>query len=139
MTVDVEAGQQRVLTREEFEWLRRFLFERTGIELKDGKEPMVMGRLDRRLRHHGMTSYAEYLRLLADDDRAEVQMAVDLLTTNETYFFREPQHFDLLRNLYVGRRMPAEPIRVWSAASSSGEEAYTIAIILADTLPASQA
>jgi chemotaxis protein methyltransferase CheR len=139
VSIDADTGQQRVLTANEFDWLRRFLFERTGIELKDGKEPMVMGRLDRRLRHHGMSSYAQYLQVLAQGDAAEVQMAVDLLTTNETYFFREPQHFDFLRDLYAGRRAPAEPIRVWSAASSSGEEAYTIAMVLASTLPAGQA
>jgi chemotaxis protein methyltransferase CheR len=139
MSLDTAAGQQRLLTATEFDWLRTFLFERTGIELKDGKEPMVMGRLDRRLRHHGMSSYAQYLKVLAAGDAAEVQMAVDLLTTNETYFFREPQHFDYLRDLFAGRRSPAEPIRVWSAASSSGEEAYTIAMVLASTLPAGQA
>jgi chemotaxis protein methyltransferase CheR len=139
MSIDADLGQQRMLGAREFEWLRQFLFERTGIELKEGKQPMVMGRLDRRLRHHQLDSYAEYIQLLAGGDPAEIQMAVDLLTTNETYFFREPQHFDFLRKAFSGRRLPAEPIRIWSAASSSGEEAYTIAMVLAATLPAGQA
>ena len=139
MTVPVNLGQQRLLQAREFEWFRKFLFERTGIELKPGKEPMVMGRLDRRLRHHGLSSYAEYIQLLGNGQSVEVQMAVDLLTTNETYFFREPAHFDFLKEICAGRRKPAEPLRIWSAASSSGEEAYTIAMVLASALPAGQA
>jgi chemotaxis protein methyltransferase CheR len=63
-----------------------------------------------------------------------VQTAVDLLTTNETYFFRESKHFDLLRELATAARGRAQPFRVWSAASSSGEEAYSIAMVLADIL-----
>lgn len=139
MSTEVDVGTERKLEPAEFEWLRRFLFERTGIELKAGKEPMVMGRLDRRLRHYGMNSYAPYLRLLESGDPAEVQMAVDLLTTNETYFFRETRHFEFLQEVFSGRRTPGQPIQVWSAASSSGEEAYTIAMVLAATLPAGQA
>jgi chemotaxis protein methyltransferase CheR len=138
MTVETELGGQRLLAAREFAWLQRFLFERTGIELRHGKEPMVMGRLDRRLRHHGMSSYEEYVRFLETGDPSEVQVAVDLLTTNETYFFREPQHFDFLRDVFSERRASVEFIRVWSAASSSGEEAYSIAMVLASTLPERQ-
>ena len=63
-----------------------------------------------------------------------MQVAVDLLTTNETYFFREPKHFDWLRRVATTGRDRARPFRVWSAASSSGEEAYSIAMVLADCL-----
>lgn len=137
MTADVGLGLQRALSAADFDRLRRFLFERTGIELKPGKESMVMGRLDRRLRHHGLTTYSEYLELIGRD-AAETQMAVDLLTTNETYFFRESQHFDFLAEVMTGRTAAGRPVRVWSAASSSGEEAYTIAMVLASSLPAGQ-
>ena len=138
MTADAALGAQRALTPEEFGWLRDFLSDRTGIELKPGKEAMVMGRLDRRLRHHGLASYTEYFHLLADGDPLENQVAVDLLTTNETYFFREPKHFEFLRQVITSPTRRVEPWRVWSAAASSGEEAYTIAMTLADGLPTGQ-
>jgi len=64
----------------------------------------------------------------------EVQVAVDLLTTNETYFFREIKHFEFLRTQALAARARAQPFRVWSAASSSGEEAYSIAMVLADCM-----
>lgn len=122
-------------TPEEFAWIAAFLARRTGVELKPGKEAMVAGRLSRRLRQHGMTSYAEYLKLLKSGDEVEARHATDLLTTNETYFFREPQHFELLDAVMRQRRPGAPPVRVWSAACSSGEEAYTIAMTLAEALP----
>jgi chemotaxis protein methyltransferase CheR len=139
MSLNVDLGRQPVLEDGDFAWLRQFLRERTGIELKPGKEAMVMGRLDRRLRHHEITTYAQYVRLLKSGDAVETQIAVDLLTTNETSFFRESQHFDFLREVFSGRRVSAQPVRIWSAAASSGEEAYTIAMVLAATLPAGQA
>jgi len=133
--VDADRG----LTAAEFGWIQRFLRERTGIELKPGKEALVMGRLDRRLRHHGLTSYTEYFQLLgAGGDADETRMATDLLTTNETYFFREPAHFSFLREWAARRGRASGSVRVWSAASSTGEEAYSIAMTLADSLPAQQ-
>jgi chemotaxis protein methyltransferase CheR len=138
VTVETGALAERSLSAHEFGWLCEFLFDRTGIELKPGKESMVMGRLDRRLRHHELGSYTQYFQRLVDDP-VETQLAVDLLTTNETYFFREPKHFELLGR--VVRELPyrTHPIRVWSAASSSGEEAYTIAMTMAEALPAGRA
>lgn len=65
----------------------------------------------------------------------ELQIMVDLLTTNETYFFREPKHFDFLRDEVLADRRPGATFRIWSAASSSGEEAYTMAMLLAEHLP----
>lgn len=138
MITDAAGGIGYKLTPADFAWLRRFLFERTGIELKPGKESMVMGRLDRRLRHHGLDTYAQYLHLLASGDPVETQVAVDYLTTNETFFFRESAHFDFLGRIMAGRVVYGRPIRVWSAASSTGEEAYTIAMVLADSLPPGQ-
>ena len=132
-------GPDRLLSPQEFEWIRVFLRERTGIELKAGKEALVMGRLDRRLRHLGLDTYTEYFEhLVQSGESGETRIAVDLLTTNETYFFREPTHFDLLRRLASGADRRGEPWRVWSAASSTGEEAYSIAMTLADCLPAQQ-
>lgn len=124
------------ITPEEFTWIATFLRRSTGIELKPGKETLVTGRLDRRLRLHDLSTYTEYFRLIGGPDAPqETQTAIDLLTTNETYFFREPEHFDLLPDLLpTEQEARGRPIRIWSAASSSGEEAYTIALTLADCL-----
>ena len=76
------------ITAAEFAWITNFLRERTGIELKEGKQALVTSRLDRRLRHHGSSSYADYFALLGRHDLPEETIvAVDLLTTNETSFF----------------------------------------------------
>lgn len=119
----------------EFAQFQRFIHRRAGITLGAGKKSLVAGRLGKRLQAHGLASYSEYLRLLAGDGAAaEVQNAVDLLTTNETCFFREPRHFEALRRLALAHRGSAQPLRVWSAACSSGEECYTIAMVLAEAL-----
>jgi chemotaxis protein methyltransferase CheR len=138
MINDLRSDPGRTLAPREFSWLCEFLRDRTGIELKPGKEPMVMARLDRRLRHHGFNEYAQYLGLLGDGDPVETRVAIDLLTTNETRFFREPKHFEFLSALFERRPVRAVPIRIWSAACSSGQEPYTIAMTLAATLPREQ-
>jgi chemotaxis protein methyltransferase CheR len=95
-----------------------------------------MGRLDRRLRQLGMASYGEYLQFLCSPGQeSEINHLIDRLTTNETFFFREPQHFDLLRQMIIPKRARNRAFRLWSAASSTGEEAYTAAMVLADALP----
>lgn len=120
----------------EFAWIKHFLHARTGIVLRQGKESMVMGRLAQRLRHHGLTTYGEYFQRIQDPNHQDEQnLVVDLLTTNETYFFREPQHFRFLRDAVRAYGNGPRPFRVWSAASSSGEEAYSAAMVLADCLP----
>jgi len=96
---------------------------------------LVAGRLGKRLAAHEVNSFGAYFKLLKSGQYpAEMQMAVDLLTTNETYFFREPKHFEFLRKLALKERNRSQPFRVWSAASSSGEEAYSIAMVLADCM-----
>lgn len=121
------------LSPAEFQWILRYLHTQTGILLKDGKQALVMGRLEKRLRHHGLRNYRDYFELLgAPGQELETTLAIDLLTTNETYFFREHRHFDFLRQQVIPGHSRARPLRVWSAASSSGEEAYTIAMTLAE-------
>lgn len=96
---------------------------------------LIMGRLSKRLALHQLESFGAYFRLLSSGQHPdEVQMAVDLLTTNETYFFREIKHFDFLREQALAARNRVQAFRVWSAASSSGEEAYSIAMMLADCM-----
>jgi len=122
------------LSDREFNRIQAFIFDEAGITLAPTKKTLVSGRLERRLRHHGLASYTDYLALL-DAHRCpqEHQLAIDLLTTNETYFFREPRHFELLADVAREATLARRPLRVWSAASSSGEEAYSIAMVLADT------
>jgi chemotaxis protein methyltransferase CheR len=124
------------LSDSEFAQFRQLIFDKAGISLSDSKKALVGGRLAGRLAHHGLASYRDYLQVLRKADAAdELQMAVDLLTTNETYFFREPKHFEFLRKQVMAMIPLARALRIWSAAGSSGEEAYSIAMLLEDLLP----
>lgn len=123
-----------VITDTEFGHFQRFIFDAAGITLSPGKKALVCGRLSKRLQARQLQTFSEYFKLLKSGDAGEVQTAVDLLTTNETYFFREPRHFELLRELAQAHRGRGQPMRVWSAACSSGEEPYSIAMVLADVL-----
>ena len=125
----------RAITDAELAQFQRFIFDAAGITMSTSKKALVMGRLGKRLTLHRLENFGQYFNLLASGKHPdEVQMAVDLLTTNETYFFREIKHFEFLREQALAARNRVKPYRVWSAASSSGEEAYSIAMVLADCL-----
>jgi len=119
------------ITANEFAEYQRLIYKVAGINMSEAKQALVQGRLAKRLKHHGLTSYKAYYDLLLSR-QDELQVAVDLLTTNETYFFREPKHFDYLRQQVLPSHKSGRPFRVWSAASSSGEEPYTLGMVLAD-------
>ncbi|MCM5679931.1 protein-glutamate O-methyltransferase CheR [Schlegelella sp. S2-27] len=122
------------ISDQEFGRFQRFIYEAAGISLSPAKKALVCGRLSKRLQARHVSSFADYFELLGSEaDRDEVQTAIDLLTTNETYFFREPRHFEVLREAAAAASR-SQPFRVWSAASSSGEEAYSMAMVLDDTL-----
>lgn len=122
------------LSDQEFQQFQRFIFEAAGISMSPAKKALVSGRLAKRLQLHGCSSYGEYFRVIQDGATNELQVAVDLLTTNETYFFREPKHFEFLRDTILPGLPVMRPVRIWSGASSSGEEPYTIAMVLDDVL-----
>ncbi len=123
------------ISDQEFTQFQRLIRQLAGISLSPAKKALVCSRLGKRLAQHHMRSYGEYFNLLTDrHHQEELQTAVDLLTTNETYFFREPKHFDFLRQQILPGHKPGRPFRVWSAACSSGEEPYSIAMVLADLL-----
>jgi chemotaxis protein methyltransferase CheR len=106
----------------------------SGIKLVPAKRQLVIGRLQKLAAAKGMDSLDDYVeQVIKGGDQTELVKVVDRLTTNETYFFREPAHFEFLSELLAGRK-PGSEFRVWSAASSSGEEAYSIAMLLADKL-----
>lgn len=106
----------------------------SGIRLLPAKRQLVIGRLQKLATERGLSSLDDYVEtVIKAGDEQELVKVVDRLTTNETYFFREPAHFEFLADL-LSRRRPGQEFRVWSAASSSGEEAYSIAMMLADKI-----
>jgi chemotaxis protein methyltransferase CheR len=119
-----------VLGEREFRVLQDLMVEVSGIRLAPAKRPLVAGRLLRRLRAHHLADYADYLALIKrPEHQQERRLVIDLLTTNETYFFREPAHFTFFGQWLAGQ---PRPLRIWSAACSSGEEAFTLAMVLAE-------
>lgn len=117
----------------EFEYaqIRSLLYKKVGIALGANKHALVCGRLFKRVQCLGLNTYGEYFDLIArPGQEVEFQTAVDLLTTNETYFYREHQHFEMLRDLALQTIGRPGSFKVWSAASSSGEEVYTLAMVL---------
>lgn len=123
------------LRNSDFEAIARLVHETCGISLRDGKQELVKARLMKRMRELAISDFAVYLeRVKTDHTGAELDRMLDLLTTNKTSFFRESQHFDLLRTAVIPE-LPGRRIRVWSAACSSGEEPYTIAMTLRACLP----
>ena len=124
------------ITDQEFTLFQRLIYKIAGISLSDAKKVLLVGRLGRRLKAYELGTFTQYYRMLASGEYPdEVQTMVNLLTTNETYFFREPRHFDFLRDEIIRKRRSTATFRVWSAASSSGEEVYTLAMVLAENLP----
>ncbi len=122
------------ITAEEFALFQRFIYDLAGIALTPQKKQLVATRLYKRLVHHGLHSYRRYFDLVnSKGQEREKQLLVDLLTTNETYFFREPFHFDFLTE-QVLPALRGRPARLWSAACSSGEEVYTLAMVCAEGL-----
>jgi chemotaxis protein methyltransferase CheR len=118
---------------EHFRMISERVYSFSGIRLPEGKREMVYSRLARRLRSLGLVSFDEYVQYL-EAEPAEWEHCTNALTTNVTSFYREEHHFRVLAEharAHAGR----EPYRVWSAGCSTGEEPYTIAMCLADTLP----
>ncbi|MGA8133240.1 MULTISPECIES: CheR family methyltransferase [Pseudomonas] len=121
-----------ILGDSDFRRLQKLMAEDSGIILAPAKGPLLAGRLIPRLHHYRLDSYADYLYLL-DQPRhlEERRLAVELLISHETYFFREHPHFDYLGSWLAGRR---GPLRFWSAACSSGEEPYSLAMVAQEHL-----
>jgi chemotaxis protein methyltransferase CheR len=129
----------------EFKIFRELIHRKTGIWLRDGKQAMLAGRLSKRLRHHGMTDFATYAAYVArvQDDGKELAEIINCVTTNKTSFFREMHHFEFLMRTLVPELVAGaalgrtRKIRIWSAACSTGEEPYSIAISLLEALKTS--
>lgn len=121
------------LTAAQFREISRTVYDIAGIQLRDGKEGLVRSRLAKRLRQLGLGDFGAYLERVRADARELAEM-VDLLTTNKTSFFRESAHFDFLRDRLLPSLGPG-PVRLWSAGCSSGEEPYTLAMVIRDAWP----
>ena len=128
--------QEFTLTPADFERVRQLIYLHAGISLHAGKQAMVYSRLSRRLREKGYTSFAEYLQWLerasGAEGQAEWQEFVNCLTTNLTAFFREEHHFHALVDDLRARA--SRPVRLWCNAASTGEEPYSLAMTVIETL-----
>ncbi|OGB23174.1 MAG: chemotaxis protein CheR [Burkholderiales bacterium RIFCSPLOWO2_02_FULL_57_36] len=129
--IERDNSREFEFTVDDFDRIRTLIYQRAGISLAESKHEMVYGRLARRLRAMGIKSFAQYLDDLESGKKGdEWQAFTNALTTNLTSFFREAHHFPLLADHVRARR---EHIEIWCAASSTGEEAYSIAMTLCET------
>ncbi len=125
----------------EYRQLRELILEITGIQLADNKQAMMRRRLSRRLQELGLDSFSEYCELLRSGDPAEREQFANAVTTNLTAFFRENHHFEYLANsllpqLFEEAHRTGKKIRIWSAGCSTGEEPYSIAMLINELCPA---
>jgi len=123
----------------EFAYITALLYDRFGIHMPDQKRTLVSGRLTKRLRRLGCADFGSYIEILESDPSGlELSEMINLLTTNHSFFFREGGHFDFLTGTVLAdlapafARSPGYPLRVWSAGCASGEEAYSVAMLLRD-------
>ena len=129
---------QEQLSAEAYECIAQLVYKHSRIRLGPDKQALVAGRLSKRLRQLGLSHFKQYCQLLESPRGAEeLGPLVDFISTNHTHFFREMAHLDFLRDHALPEWVPRliqrrEPLRVWSAACSSGDEPYTLAIVLAE-------
>lgn len=129
---DTAKQREFLFTDEDFERVRKLIYERAGISLAPIKRDMVYSRLARRLRALNFESFVDYLKfLLSPSGEEEWELFVNSLTTNLTSFFREAHHFDILQRHMA--ELKQRPIRIWCSAASTGEEPYTLAITACET------
>jgi chemotaxis protein methyltransferase CheR len=126
---------------QEFRQFQALVQRETGIQLPESKRALLVGRLSRRLRELGLSSFGAYYRRLQEgDNQEELLRFIDRMATNETSFFREPKQFEFLEADVLPAwtaRTRGRRLRAWSAACSTGEEPYSIAMTLLAHLPAS--
>lgn len=132
------AGKISEMTQLQFEQWRKFIYEKTGIYFQDNKKYLLESRLLKRVLHLKLSSYDEYFKLLSNgfNNKAELRYFYDTITINETFFFRNTGQLDAMVQKIIpeiilnNQKAAKQKIRIWSAACSSGEEAYSVAIML---------
>ena len=129
--------QARALAPHEFESIRELAYRTFGLDLKPGKEELVNARLGRLLRQGGFRSVQEYCNYVETDRTGQALAGlVDALATNHTSFLREPDHFEFLRAELAGVLAKRELVEIWTAACATGEEAWTLSMVLNDAIGA---
>ena len=130
----VESAVDLNLSETHFREIKSLLYRMAGIQLHDKKD-LVKTRLMKRMKTLGMRNFSDYMEYLKrDSSRRELAAMVDVLTTNKTSFFREPKHFEFLRRSILPELKDIRRIRIWSAGCSSGEEPFSIAITLRESI-----
>ncbi|MBO0140787.1 protein-glutamate O-methyltransferase CheR [Agrobacterium sp. Ap1] len=127
------------LSKRNFEALSKFIYSYSGIKMPLSKSTMLEGRLRRRLRVTGIATFDDYCDYLFNQGGIEREAIylIDAVTTNKTDFFREPKHFDYMRDVALGdivRQFSERRLRIWSSACSTGAEPYTLAMVMSDYL-----
>jgi len=128
-----DGANEHVYSKEDFQAIAKLVYATAGIVLSDGKSMLVYSRLAKRLREHGLTRFSDYITML-ETNSEERKLAVAALTTNHTRFFREGHHFEHfekhVRQTLVDQAYMSEPVRIWSAGCSSGEEVFSLTMTL---------
>ncbi len=126
-------------TDHDLERLRELIYTHTGIRMAENKRDLIYGRLSRRLRVLGLKNFNDYCRFLEEGDAEELEAFRNAVTTNLTAFFREAHHFDYLANELLPelarKKRNERRLRIWSAGCSTGEEPYSLAMVVRETLP----
>jgi len=131
----VAIAQRPSITDAEFKLFQKLFHDTIGMHLPPQKKPLVAARLGRRLDALNLPSFRHYFDILREPAHGqEMQRAIDLITTNETSFFREKDHFSILAERILPSLPPDRKAKIWCGASSTGEEPYTLAMVLADRL-----
>jgi len=126
---NIKAEREFEFSEADFKFLSSLAYEKTGIVLSENKKDLVYGRLARRLRSLGLSSFADYCKLFDTDSASdEMSQLINAITTNLTSFFRESHHFEHLQGEV--KKLENKKLRIWSAACSSGMEPYSIAMTL---------
>ena len=126
-----EVNREFLFTQNDFEHIRKLIYEHAGINLSAAKKDLVYSRLGRRLRAHKLKHFSDYIDLLDSKENTEWEAFINALTTNLTSFFREAHHFPVLAAHIKGIKH-RRPINIWCNAASTGEEPYTIAMTMMD-------
>ncbi|HVO40848.1 MAG TPA: CheR family methyltransferase [Spirochaetia bacterium] len=137
MSVSLPSLGSPIISDATFNDFRALIREKTGIHMRDGKQILVSNRLRRRLAALHLSSFEEYYRLLVSGAAGDEELHnfIDAVSTNETYFFREMNHFTVLRKIVLPEILQrSSRIRIWSAGCSTGEEVYTLRIVVDETL-----
>jgi len=126
------------LTDKEFQLIAQLIYDYSGIHLKPEKKTLMMGRLNSMLSEHKMTSFMDFYKFVKEDRTGKIiSELIDRMTTNHTYFMREPEHFKYFEKEvipYLKSHVSNRDLRIWCAASSTGEEPYSLAMLLEDNL-----